>query len=176
MLGSTNGIMPILVDPHHMITQLVSLALLFTGLTKSFRARPTARQGAIPAMCLNKKVLFGLGGVAVGLFLLRPSWGLTALPFLAAAICPLSMIFMMRGMNNRQAPGQGQGSASCCTGSGTQESGTSTARTDLSDKISTLQAELRSLKATQAQREGTVPADAPVAVELAKTTDAGTRP
>jgi hypothetical protein len=52
-------------------------------------------------MCLNKKVLIGLGVVAVGLVVLRPGWALPALPFLILAICPLSMIFMMRGMKGR---------------------------------------------------------------------------
>jgi len=52
-------------------------------------------------MCLNKKVLIGLGVIAIGLVVLRPGWALPALPFLILAICPLSMIFMMRGMKGR---------------------------------------------------------------------------
>jgi hypothetical protein len=58
-------------------------------------------------MCLNKKVLIGLGVVAVGLVVLRPGWALPALPFLILAVCPLSMIFMMRGMSGRNAEAAG---------------------------------------------------------------------
>ncbi|MBB5161719.1 DUF2933 domain-containing protein [Mycobacterium sp. AZCC_0083] len=52
-------------------------------------------------MCLNKKALIGLGVIAIGLVVLRPGWAVAALPFLILAICPLSMIFMMRGMKGR---------------------------------------------------------------------------
>ncbi|EGX57727.1 hypothetical protein SZN_21296 [Streptomyces zinciresistens K42] len=91
-------------------------------------------------MCLNKKVLIGLGVVAVGLLLLKPAWMVAALPLLILAICPLSMILMMRGKKD------GQGS-SCSTG--TQKTGAAT--TSETDKeINALQAELRSLKAAQA--------------------------
>jgi hypothetical protein len=58
-------------------------------------------------MCLNKKVLIGLGIVAVGLVVLRPEWALPALPFVILAVCPLSMIFMMRGMRGRNAGAAG---------------------------------------------------------------------
>ncbi|UQA91142.1 DUF2933 domain-containing protein [Streptomyces halobius] len=96
-------------------------------------------------MCLNKKVLIGLGIVAVGLFLLKPAWMVAALPLLILAICPLSMIFMMRGQRN------GQGS-SCSTGTETPK--TSASAVDVTDvQIKALQAELRSLKAAQAERE-----------------------
>lgn len=73
-------------------------------------------------MCLNKKVLIGLGIVAVGLVVLRPGWAVAALPFLILAVCPLSMIFMMRGM-------RGGNAEAACNGPGAQAqpSGTATA-------------------------------------------------
>lgn len=50
-------------------------------------------------MCFNWKVLAGLGVVALGIFLVAPTMVLGALPLLLLAACPLSMLFMMRGMN-----------------------------------------------------------------------------
>ncbi|WP_035699109.1 DUF2933 domain-containing protein [Glycomyces tenuis] len=85
-------------------------------------------------MCLNKKVIIGLGAVAVGVLALKPAWFLTALPLLILAVCPLSMIFMMRShakMNDQ-----------CSTG--TADS------TEIDQRVKTLQAELRQLKAEQA--------------------------
>ena len=93
-------------------------------------------------MCLNKKVLIGIGIVAVGLFLLKPAWIVPALPLLILAICPLSMIFMMRGKR------EGQGS-SCSTG--TQKTGAS-ATSETDKEINALQAEPRRLEAAQAAR------------------------
>jgi hypothetical protein len=58
-------------------------------------------------MCLNKRVLIGLGVVAIGLVALQPGWAVAALPFVILAVCPLSMIFMMRGMNGRNAEAAG---------------------------------------------------------------------
>jgi hypothetical protein len=58
-------------------------------------------------MCLNKRVLVGLGVVAIGLVVLQPGWAVAALPFVILAVCPLSMIFMMRGMNGRNAEAAG---------------------------------------------------------------------
>ena len=49
-------------------------------------------------MCLNWKVLAGLGAVAVALFVVAPGYALAALPLLILAICPLSMIGMMFAM------------------------------------------------------------------------------
>ncbi len=48
--------------------------------------------------CFDRRVLIGLGVVAAGVLLLRPSAFATALPVLVLAICPLSMLLMMRGM------------------------------------------------------------------------------
>ena len=49
-------------------------------------------------MCLNWKVLAGLAVVGVGIWLVAPQFALAALPVLLVAACPLSMLFMMRGM------------------------------------------------------------------------------
>ncbi|MFB8128721.1 DUF2933 domain-containing protein [Streptomyces mirabilis] len=102
-------------------------------------------------MCLNKKVLIGLGAVAAGMLIFKPSLFLAALPVLVLAICPLSMVFMMRGMNN----GQGQSGAPCGMGGKAKTGSTSTAsEPELAEQIGALQAELRDLKAAKAQREG----------------------
>jgi hypothetical protein len=63
-------------------------------------------------MCLNWKVLAGVAAVAVALFVYAPGFAFAALPFLVLAICPLSMIFMMRAMGNMN--GDGDKSSSTC--------------------------------------------------------------
>lgn len=59
--------------------------------------------------CLNRNVLIGLGVVAVALFVLAPG-ARSVLPLLLVAACPLSMVFMMRGMS-----GMGSSGKSCLT-------------------------------------------------------------
>lgn len=58
-------------------------------------------------MCLNWKVLGGLGAVAIVIFLLRPQLGPSLLPLVFVLACPLSMVLMMggmmRGMGSKQA-------------------------------------------------------------------------
>lgn len=54
-------------------------------------------------MCLNWKVLAGLGAVGLGIFGFAPQLFAAALPFLLLALCPLSMLLMMgsmQGMND----------------------------------------------------------------------------
>jgi hypothetical protein len=48
--------------------------------------------------CLNWKVIAGLAVVGAGIFAVAPDLALAALPILLLAICPLSMMFMMKGM------------------------------------------------------------------------------
>lgn len=57
-------------------------------------------------MCLNWKVLAGLVALGVGIYAVAPDLAVAALPFLLLAICPLSMMFMMKGMqgDGAQAP------------------------------------------------------------------------
>ncbi len=49
-------------------------------------------------MCMNWKVLVGLGVVGLGVWAVAPNLIGAALPLLLLAVCPLSMILMMRGM------------------------------------------------------------------------------
>lgn len=49
-------------------------------------------------MCLNWKVLAGLAVLGVGIYAVAPNLAAAALPILLLAICPLSMLFMMKGM------------------------------------------------------------------------------
>jgi len=56
----------------------------------------------IIGMCFNWKVLIGLAIVALAVGILAPKLLLAALPLLFLAVCPLSMIVMMRSMNQNQ--------------------------------------------------------------------------
>jgi hypothetical protein len=62
-------------------------------------------------MCLNWKVLAGLGVVALGIFAVAPDLVLGALPLLLLAACPLSMVVMMWGMRNMGGMPAGSGAA-----------------------------------------------------------------
>lgn len=62
--------------------------------------------------CFNWKVVAGLAAAAVGLYLVAPGTVGPLLPLLVFAICPLSMLVMMRAMSS------GSGSSSCDTASG----------------------------------------------------------
>ncbi|GAA3246062.1 DUF2933 domain-containing protein [Streptomyces labedae] len=120
-------------------------------------------------MCINRKALIGLGAVAVAVLLLKPGWFAAALPLLILALCPLSMIFMMRGMKGDQ--GKGQAGSACGMGGTAHKTGTSsTSSTNLDVQISALQSELRDLKAAQARRNGVTAAEAQEAVDLTKDT------
>lgn len=60
------------------------------------------------AMCFDRRVLAGLGAVAVGVWLLAPQLFLAALPVLIVLACPLSMLamaWMMRGEMGGARPG-----------------------------------------------------------------------
>lgn len=57
-------------------------------------------------MCLNWKVLAGLAAVGVGVYLFAPGLLAEALPILLLAVCPLSMVLMMWGMQHTQGQGQ----------------------------------------------------------------------
>lgn len=58
-------------------------------------------------LCLNWKVVAGLAVVALAVLVLVPQYLWVALPLLLVAACPLSMLFMMRGMH-----GEGSGTTS----------------------------------------------------------------
>jgi hypothetical protein len=55
--------------------------------------------------CLNWKVIAGLAVGGAGIFAVAPDLALAALPFLILAICPLSMLFMMRAMQGNEGEG-----------------------------------------------------------------------
>lgn len=61
--------------------------------------------------CLNWKVIAGLVVVGAGIFALAPDLALSALPILLLAICPLSMMLMMRGMQGNEGEAEEQGAA-----------------------------------------------------------------
>ena len=68
-------------------------------------------------MCLNRKVLIGLAAVAVAVLAVDPHVFTRVLPFLFFAICPLSMLLMMRAMSGNKASG-GMGGMSNYANSG----------------------------------------------------------
>lgn len=55
-------------------------------------------------MCLNWKVLAGLAVLGAGLYAVAPNLAVAALPILLLAVCPLSMLFMMKGMHGDDSP------------------------------------------------------------------------
>ncbi len=54
-------------------------------------------------MCLNWKVLVGIAAVGVGIYLVAPELA-AALPYLVLAICPISVILMIRRNGVGRAP------------------------------------------------------------------------
>jgi hypothetical protein len=48
--------------------------------------------------CFDKRIWIALGVLAAGLLIADPRAGWVALPVLAGLACPVSMLFMMRGM------------------------------------------------------------------------------
>ena len=91
-------------------------------------------------MCLNKKVIAGLGVVGLGVLVLAPGTAGAALPLLLIAACPLSMIFMMRSMSAKD------------TTAGSTRGDTDPDSTTM-DEVATLRAEVQHLRAEQAARE-----------------------
>ena len=89
--------------------------------------------------CINRNVLIGLAIVAGGVLLIAPGAFASVLPLLVVAICPLSMVLMMRGMNRDK---------SCQTNSASTPSTVSTA-SDTDAELIRLRAEIDQLKAEQ---------------------------
>jgi Protein of unknown function (DUF2933) len=58
--------------------------------------------------CLNWNVIAGLAVVGLGVWVFEPGLMRAVLPLLIVAICPLSMLFMMRGMMVGQGAQQDQ--------------------------------------------------------------------
>ena len=59
-------------------------------------------------MCLNRKALVGLVAIGLGVWAVAPNLIGAAVPLLLVAACPLSMLFMMRGMGGGQCASQPQ--------------------------------------------------------------------
>lgn len=57
--------------------------------------------------CLDWRVLTGLAALGVGIFLVAPGIAAAALPLLIVAVCPLSMMLMMRSMGGDQKSAAG---------------------------------------------------------------------
>lgn len=93
-------------------------------------------------MCFDKRVIAGLAVVGVGILAFAPHLIGAALPFLLIAICPLSMLIMMRGMSGMSGGGDG---GSCST----KEAGT---RKSTESEVAELRAEVERLRAEQARR------------------------
>ncbi|MDQ2995867.1 MAG: DUF2933 domain-containing protein [Chloroflexota bacterium] len=53
-------------------------------------------------LCLDWKVVGGLAAIGLGVWIVAPKLVWAALPLLVVLACPLSMLFMMRGMGGRQ--------------------------------------------------------------------------
>jgi len=104
---------------------------------------------------LNKKALLGLGALAIALFLLRPVWIGAALPLLLLAVGPLGMLFIRRGRRDGRRNARGDTDPTDTTADAT-----ATREGELTSKISSLQDELRTLKAAQA-REASLPTRTP---------------
>jgi hypothetical protein len=56
--------------------------------------------------CLNWKVIAGLAAVGIGIYFVAPNLVAAALPILVLAICPLSMLLMMWGMQGGHSEDQ----------------------------------------------------------------------
>jgi Protein of unknown function (DUF2933) len=119
--------------------------------------------------CVNKNVLIVGAAVAVGVLALRPAWAVAALPLLLLALCPLSMILMMRGMTGGHARSGSPASSPSHPGA------PSAADSPLNRQVADLQEEVRILRAALVQRQaddGTVPPP----VDLGKPDQPGPRP
>lgn len=87
--------------------------------------------------CLNWKVLAALAAVGLGVYALAPNLVAAATPLLVLALCPLSMLLMMRAM--------GSGSA--------RSRETPSNGTDTSGELAQLRAEVAELNRRQAGAE-----------------------
>ena len=89
-------------------------------------------------MCLKWQVLAAAAVAAAGVWLLAPGAFGAAAPLLFFAVCPLSMLLMMRGVS---------ASSQACS---TKEQPAGSAPGDADARIAELQAQVRELKAQQA--------------------------
>lgn len=105
--------------------------------------------------CFNPKVLGGLALTALAVFLVAPGTFSTALPFLVALACPLSMVLMMRGMSGGKCRSRGsEANQEHQTGATDAAPSMSAAEAE----IARLRAEVDQLKAEQGARAEADPA------------------
>ncbi|WP_328731918.1 DUF2933 domain-containing protein [Streptomyces caniferus] len=89
-------------------------------------------------MCLNKKVLAGVAAGVLVLLAVRPAWMGAALPLLIAAVCPLSMLAMMRRRPDGAACRARPASKEAADGAGARSA-------ELDERIRRLRAEVQEL-------------------------------
>lgn len=95
-------------------------------------------------MCFNKRVLVGLGVVALAVFAFSPSLLGAVAPLLILAVCPLSMVFMMRAMNQGGARcGADQQGAGDVASTATQPVGGDLKLGELEEEVNRLKAQLQ---------------------------------
>ena len=94
--------------------------------------------------CFNPKVLAALAGAALATYLLAPGLFGAAVPLLALAACPLSMLLVMRGT--------GQGRCATGTPAGQQPPADEVAR--LRAEVARLRAEVARFRAEQREAGG----------------------
>jgi len=105
------------------------------------------------AMCLNWKVVTGLAVIGLLVFVVDSHVGLVLLPILLVAACPLSMLFMMRGMRGGTGQSPSQPASACC--SSTMEPTRTEQLTTLRSHLLSVQREQEALanRITQLERE-----------------------
>ena len=94
-------------------------------------------------MCLKWQVLAGAAVAAAGVWLVAPGLLGAAMPLLIMAVCPLSMLLMMRGAS---------AASQACSA---KEQPAGDAPGDVDARIAALQAQVRALKAEQAATTAT---------------------
>lgn len=94
-------------------------------------------------MCMNKRVLIGLGVVAVAVLAFWPGAFGVAAPLLILAACPLSMVFMMRSMSGGKQDAASADSPAETSTSGAVPTADGTPQTrELEEEVGRLRAEL----------------------------------
>jgi hypothetical protein len=53
----------------------------------------------VAGLCFDWRIVVGLAALGLGVIVVAPGLAAAAIPLLIVAACPLSMLFMMRGMN-----------------------------------------------------------------------------
>ncbi len=128
-------------------------------------------------MCLNWKVLAGLAAVGIGVYVVTPNLVGAALPLLAVAVCPLSMLAMMWGMS-RMGGMQGSGCATQERRAGTGIDGADASQGRIGQlraelhglqvREAAIRAEVAELEATESRRQSETTAPLPVETQQAR--------